>query len=240
MKNLKKLAIITLLFLLPVSVMAESKEEVITLYSQELAAIGASGGNRAENEVNALQENMEAAQLDLKNAYEALEERVDGLIKNDVRKESANNKLNTAENRVDDFTTLQAQDNMIVQPALAGALPRVLPSAAFEIAQEEAEKALADVNKILIAPNRPGAVPEGDLFEDFLPQLIRQLFRFAWLAIFVSFIISGVFFVTVRDNEEQVSKAKGMIYYTIIGFAFIIFAFAIVKAVTDIDFFRFI
>ncbi len=240
MNYFKKLSILALILLLPFSALAESKESVIALYSQELAAVGAPGEGRAEDEVNAVQSGMEAAQGDLKNAYEALEDRVDSLVKNDTRRGEANKKLGSAENRVDEFTGLQAQDNMYVQPALAGALPRVLPTAAFTLAEEAAEKALAEVNKVLIAPNRPGAVPEGDLFEDFLPQIIRQLFRFAWLAILLSFIVSGVFFVTVRDNDEQVSKAKGMIYYSLIGFAFIAFAFAIVKAVTDIDFFRFI
>jgi len=81
---------------------------------------------------------------------------------------------------------------------------------------------------------------EGDLVSDFIPQLIRQLFRFAWLAVLIAFTVSGVMLVMAHDNDENITKAKGMIYYSLIGFAFVALAFAIVKGVTDIDFFRFI
>ena len=58
--------------------------------------------------------------------------------------------------------------------------------------------------------------------------------------ILIALTVSGVMFVTAQENDERLTKARGMLYYTLIGFAFIAFSFAIVKALTDIDFFRFI
>ena len=75
---------------------------------------------------------------------------------------------------------------------------------------------------------------------DFIPWIIRTLFRFAFFAIFISFLVSGVMFITAFSTEERVTKAKNILYYSLIGFAFVSLAFAIVKAVTNIDFFGFI
>jgi hypothetical protein len=91
-----------------------------------------------------------------------------------------------------------------------------------------------------LKPERPGDVPETRLLEDFIPQLIRQLFRFAWLAILIAFIASGVMFVMAFDSDDRITKAKHMIYYTLIGFGVITLAFSVVKAITNIDFFNFI
>lgn len=128
------------------------------------------------------------------------------------------------------------------------------------------ENALIDkqnaLNRYLIQPVQPGSktysnvtktggvteegtVPTGDIFgtDDqggFIPQIIRLLIRFASLGVFVSFVVSGVMFVLAFGNEERVTKAKQMLYYTLVGFAFVALAFAIVKAVTSIDFFGFI
>lgn len=103
--------------------------------------------------------------------------------------------------------------------------------------EKAAQKALSDINFNFISPTEIENVPKGDIVQDFIPQLIRQLFRFTSVAILISFIVSGVMLVTASDDEEKLSKAKRILYYSLIGFAFVTFAFAIVKAITNINFF---
>ena len=224
------------------SAFALDRDGAISAYKAELQAIGMQEKvqEKAERDVDDVISSMEAAQYDVDYGYDALENRVDQLQDDDRRYDSANDAIDRAKDRKNDFTDISPDRHLEVIEALAGTLPRVIPDTAFELAHERATEAQNEVNRILLNPNRPGAVPEGDIVSDFLPQLIRQLFRFAWLAVLVALTVSGIFLVIAHDNEEKVTKAKQMLLFSMIGFAFIALAFALVKAVTDIDFFRFI
>ena len=46
--------------------------------------------------------------------------------------------------------------------------------------------------------------------------------------------------ITSFDNEERHTQAKKILTYSLIGFVFVALAFALVKAITNIDFFNFI
>jgi hypothetical protein len=160
-------------------------------------------------------------QQEIEFAYDKLNERINLMEHNDPKKDEAEELLDDAKDIIDEIDTDASDADFLDQ-------------------EKEAREALNKVNLYLIQPFRPGAVPEGDIVEDFIPQFIRLLFRFASLAILISFVVSGIMFVVAFDNEERVTKAKQMLYYSLIGFAFVTLAFAIVKAVTDIDFFGFI
>ncbi len=222
---------------------SHSKDQAVADYKLQLEFIGMESEDaekKANSDAGSILKNIEAAQTDTKEAYEALETRIKNLSKNDSRKTTALSNLKRAEKRVNELLDLRPEKEFAVQPAVAGALPRIFPSSNFEEAQKASQSAMSDVNRTLIAPQRPGAVPEGDIVSDFIPQVVRQLFRFAWLGVLLSFIVSGVMLVMAQGNDEHISKAKTMIYYSLLGFAFIALAFAMVKGVTDIDFFRFI
>lgn len=231
------------LILTPLQVFALTQEQAFQKYKDELISLDLSASaseEKAKQDVEAMLESMEASQYDVEVAFNALEARVNALLRNDARREEAKSELENAEDAVKAFTLLEAQNHLEVQEALAGVLPQLLTTTTFEQAQREATDAMAEVNRVLINPSRPGNVPEGDLFSDFIPQLIRQLFRFAWLGVLVAFTVSGVFLIMAKENDDRISKAKTMIYYSLIGFVVIALAFAIVKGVTDIDFFNFI
>ncbi|MBN2307154.1 hypothetical protein JXD20_04165 [Candidatus Peregrinibacteria bacterium] len=224
--------------------MADRESSINTL-KREFLSVGITSSddaaeNRAEHEVDELIRVMESDQRDVQTAIDNIHGQVNALAQNSNRRDSALNALDRAENRAEDFTGLDAEDHIRIEPSIAGAPPYAAPDTDFEQAHDKASTAIAEVRKILLAPDRPGAVPTGDIVEDFIPQIIRQLFRFAWVAVFIALTVSGVMFITAHDNDERLTKAKSMIYFSLIGFAFIALAFAIVKAVTDIDFFRFI
>ncbi len=223
-------------------VFALNKDEAINQFQTELEKITGmtNAGNRAENSVNALINQMEGEQYDIHMAIKNLESQVLSLTKKSNRKDEALTDLDNAKTVVSEFDDLDASEHIRVQTGLAGTLPYVLSDDVFSAKKDEANALIRNLRRTIINPDRPGSVPEGDIVSDFIPQIIRQLFRFVWVAIFIALTVSGVFFVVAQDNDERITKAKSMLYLSLVGFAFVAFAFAIVKAVTDIDFFRFI
>jgi hypothetical protein len=246
--RLKRLFILPIIILLVLSftgkAMADHEKDLRTAIktSPQMAELVSQGYDKttAEDTIFAAVLDMEGRQEDVSAKYDELKTRVDSLNAKDTRKDSAKKLLDTAKKAKDSFAKLNALKNLVIEVQIGNVPPLTVPSEDFLTKEKEALDALSQVNMILIAPTRPGNVPAGDILEDFVPQLIRQLFRFAWLAIFISFVVSGVMFITSLDNDEQINKAKRMIYFTFLGFAFVTLAFAIVKAITDIDFFGFI
>jgi len=243
-KSFKIIVLSAILFIIlaPLSVFA-SRDSVISEYKQELIDQGASAGDAQDIATSAVDSTinaMTASQEGVSTKYDELKNRVDALTQKDSRKDGANKYLENAGQDggpVKKFKGLDPGEHVMLQTQLGGVPPKAVPDDEFILAEGTASEALNKVNRVLINPTRPGNVPEGDIITDFIPQLVRQLFRFAWLAVLVSFVASGIFFIISYGNEERLGSAKRMIYYTLLGFAFVSLAFAIVKAVTDIDFF---
>jgi len=186
-----------------------------------------------------LKDYMESLQNEVQGKYDALVLRIDRMDSSDPKKDGVEEYRKEAKKAVGKFTDLSAGSYITDDLQM---------SQVFELAEAEARTKINEANAYLVRPVMPGAtnttgegtVPEGDIVQDFIPQFIRLLFRFASLAVFIAFVVSGVMFVTAFGNDERLGKAKSMLYYTLIGFAFVALAFAIIKAVTDIDFFGFI
>jgi hypothetical protein len=188
-------------------------------------------------------DSLEATQASLQTDFSRLEARVNALKLEGDRKKAVDTAMDTVRRQKDDFLKLEPK-NLVTQ--IDG---QWYPAPEFTSSESAARSALHEVNKLLVLPVMPGAtgsasqdgsVPKGDLMETFFPSAIRLLMRFASLMVLIAFIVSGVLMVIAFDNEERVTKAKTILYYTIIGFAAVLLAFAIAKAVTDIDFFDFI
>jgi hypothetical protein len=246
---LKKLFLIFVFIAFMMSYANTAAASAISDYKKALEDMGYTGDAQkaAEDAVQKTIDAMENSQLSIEAKYDELANRVDSMNTKDTRKDDATKELGnewgdckSTCSKVKTFTGLNRDSHVIVETQIGGVPPRVVPDPDFLSAEKEASDALNAVNRILIAPNRPGNVPEGDVLEDFAPQIVRQLFRFAWLAVFISMVVSGVMFIISFDNEERLSRAKRMIYFTLLGFAFVSLAFAIVKGITDIDFFGFI
>lgn len=185
---------------------------------------------------------LESRQNEIVETYNALDDRVKDLDGSDYRKEKAKELLDIAKSRKNAFNDLDASNHLDQQGS------RYVSNETFNKAEKEAREAIAAVTRELVKPVQPGAVspgeegtvPEGDLVRDFIPQVIRLLMRFVSLAVLVAFIVSAVMFIAGMGNEERLTKAKQMLYLSLVGFAIVTLAFAIVKAITDIDFFGFI
>lgn len=240
------LSVLSLFLVLSGQVFAATVAEATALYSSELQSLGMtkeSADSKAQEDVGAVVSSMQASQTDISFQFDTLKDRVDKLLKSDKRRDAAKEAIENAE--ADDgskkaFLDMKADTKLFVQESIGGTPPSVSASDDFTLAEEQVQSDLSQINRILIGPTQPGAVPAGDLVSDFIPQIIRQLFRFAWLAVLVSLTASGVMLVMAHDDDAKLTKAKSMLYYTLIGSAFVSLAFALVKAVTDIDFFRFL
>lgn len=75
---------------------------------------------------------------------------------------------------------------------------------------------------------RPNAAPSIDII---FQQIAAFLLKYGIPFVVIFMIIAGFMFVTARGNEEQLTKAKTMLWWTIIGAAIIIGASIIVKAI---------
>ena len=252
MKRIIGLVTLFALFMTTFGFALADKATAILTYSTELVSMGMDEGDantKATNDVNNLVASMQGDKSRADYAFATLEERVDNLLESDLRKEKALNALERVKDEeligedsgvLVDFLAMDPAQYIYVQTSIGGTPPMVMAGDKFSLAREAVERAEGNINRILLAPTQPGAVPTGDIVSDFIPQIIRQLFRFAWVAIFISFTASGIMFIVAHGNDERLTKAKSMLYFTMIGFAFVALAFAIVKAVTDIDFFRII
>lgn len=198
------------------------------------------------------------SQMDVIDSYDNMKERIDpsdgGKVYtfggDDTKQDEAKSRLGKTKAPISSFISLDATKSDGSSGYTYISSDTYKATSAFNNAEKAAVKAINGVNQFLLAPSRPGVtkkdgkdvggVPTGDLIEDFIPGVIRILFRFASLAVLISFVVSGVMFVMVFGEEERITKAKHMLYYSLIGFAFVSLAFAIVKAITDIDFFGFI
>ncbi|MFH0820896.1 MAG: hypothetical protein V1908_03930 [Candidatus Peregrinibacteria bacterium] len=195
-------------------------------------------------------DSLEARQVVAVGAFDLLHTRVEGMNSNDPKKEGLKNfklvtgeevdLLEVAEDKVNTFKDLSAA-NHIVPEGNEGPFEA---DQEFLDAERAALNAVNDVNRFIFSPARPGGgegtVPQGDLMQDFIPQAIRQLFRFAWLAILSGLVVASILLVIAFDNEEFHTQAKKILYYSLIGFVFVALAFALTKAITNIDFFNFI
>lgn len=182
---------------------------------------------------------MEIRQQSVSSSLDQLDIRIKGINSNDPKKEKALELLDDAEDAVDAFKDLDPANHIENLGE-----NRFEADTEFRNAETRAVGAMNAVNRYLLTPDRPGGgegtVPEGGLLEDFVPQFIRLLFRFVSAAILIAIVVSAVMLITAMDSEEKATKARQMLYWSLLGFAFVALAFAIVKAITQIDFFGFI
>ncbi len=223
------------------SVQADYKERSDWLLDQYKTIGGTMKSAPADEQlVISVQLDMLNRQIDAADSFENLKTRVKAIPSGDPREDGADGALDTAEGSLDKFLALDPTKKTDAGQIVLAEGDPLTATVQFTSAEKAALTELSKVNRAMIAPIKPGNVPEGDVLDDFLPGIIRILMRFASLAVLISFLISGVLFVMAFGVEERITKAKHMLYFSLIGFAIVTLAFAIVKAVTQIDFFGFI
>lgn len=165
-----------------------------------------------ENEIQSIYDNTY-------NMVQDLDENLD--YKKDIEQE-----LKSVKTKLDTFILIDITENVKEDDFLKKA--------------EEIKKQISKVQQSIINPSKlidkNPELQKGD-FMDFLVTVIKLLMRLASLTIFVSLIVSGVMFIIAFQEEEKIDKAKRILYFSLIGFAFILMAFAMITALSDIKIF---
>lgn len=74
-------------------------------------------------------------------------------------------------------------------------------------------------------------LPSGDLKTDFVPRAIQVLLGLTGTIAFITFTVAGVMLVTAHENEEQVTKAKQLVVYAVVGLIVVAVSYAVIYGV---------
>ena len=91
------------------------------------------------------------------------------------------------------------------------------------------ERVLPRVGGIVGAKN-DGEGGGEKLLMNYLPRMIDILLKFVAPFVLVSMIYAGVRFVYAGSNEEELSQAKEIFTYTLMGAVFVVLSYSIMKA----------
>lgn len=76
-----------------------------------------------------------------------------------------------------------------------------------------------------------GANHDGGFAMNYIPRIIDILLKFIAPIVVIMLIWSGVRFIIAGSNDEELSKAKDFFTYALIGVAFIVLSYSILKLV---------
>jgi len=82
----------------------------------------------------------------------------------------------------------------------------------------------------VIGQNEDGENGTEKLLMLYIPHLINILLKFVAPLIMVAMIYAGIRFVYAGSNEEELSQAKDVFTYTLMGALFVILSYSIMKA----------
>lgn len=80
------------------------------------------------------------------------------------------------------------------------------------------------------------AVPSGDLQTEILPSAIKILLGLVGTVTFAVFSYAGVMLVIAQGKEEDITKFKNILIWSLVGLVFIVTAYALVRGVMNINF----
>lgn len=117
-----------------------------------------------------------------------------------------------------------------------------LPIALSAVDQPAPEKTVIDdILPIDVVREKPGkegteAVPTADLKTGIIPQVIKVILLLAGTVSFGVFVYAGVMLVIAQGNEEDITKFKNILIWSIVGLVFITTAYALVRGVFQLIF----
>ena len=84
----------------------------------------------------------------------------------------------------------------------------------------------------------PGVKWGNNLEENFMPAVMKFITGSVGGVALVVLLVSGFMMITSFDDSEMREKAKKTLYWAMLGIVFIMLAYAIVKGITNIQFWR--
>ncbi len=93
----------------------------------------------------------------------------------------------------------------------------------------------SSVNQLGSTSSNP-VLPTKDLKDDIIPQAVNFFLGMVATISFGMFLYAGVNLVISQGNEEEMTKFKNMMVWSIVGLVVITLSFAIVKGVLNLQF----
>ena len=84
---------------------------------------------------------------------------------------------------------------------------------------------------MLLALAKPDAIPKAELNSTQLASIVSGILGLAGVVAVIFVIIGGIKYVISQGEPAQLQKAKETIIYALVGLAFVMFAFVIVRFV---------
>lgn len=78
--------------------------------------------------------------------------------------------------------------------------------------------------------------PTGDFKKEIIPQAIKIVLALAGTVSFGVFVYAGVMLIISQGNEEEITKFKNILIWSIIGLLFITTSYALVSGVMKLSF----
>lgn len=107
--------------------------------------------------------------------------------------------------------------------AVSGKVNQLLPEASVRV-NEEGQQAGRQ------------ALPSANLKTQILPKAIKTFLMLVGSLSLVVFVYAGVMLVIAQGNEEDVTKFKNILLWSLVGLAFITASYAIVRGIMGISF----
>lgn len=79
-------------------------------------------------------------------------------------------------------------------------------------------------------------LPTANLKKEILPQIIRTFLLLVGSINMVVFVYAGIMLIIAQGNEEEITKFKNIIIWSLVGLAFVMAAYAIVTGVMQLVF----
>lgn len=95
--------------------------------------------------------------------------------------------------------------------------PKTLPGKQFDLGAEEGKKSAKE-----------------NLAQNFIPNLTQAFIGFSGVAAFFGLLYGGIRYITAYGKEENVTSAKKIAIYSLVGLIIAIFSYAIVSIITKI------
>ena len=69
--------------------------------------------------------------------------------------------------------------------------------------------------------------------------IILQLLEWTFILTVIAIVVSAIYYMTSRGNDEDITKAKNIMLYLVIGMAIIGASYGIIAGITQLEFFKY-
>ena len=73
---------------------------------------------------------------------------------------------------------------------------------------------------------------------EVIAKIIKNVLGFSMSMTLIALVVAGIFYITARGDDEQITKAKNIILYLVIGMAVMAASYGIVAGITQFQFFQ--